>query len=384
MPPLYELRPAFLGLLFAAFAAVLGVALALGYAGCDASSDEAAVLADASAVPPDTAALPLALPTDNLGLLTGDLAGFYQAVDRDTVAGLRTAGWEGGQYGFVRGPVGSGTKKRFIQLHEGLDIRPLHRDADGEPLDVVYAAMRGHVAYVNESPGSAYGRYVVLEHDWGGVPVYTLYAHLDSVGVTEGERVGRRQPLGRLGYTGRGINRERAHVHFEVALMLNEHEPRWFERYYGGQADLHGRFFGTNLAGVDVPALFEALRRNPTLPFSEFVRGQPAAYRIAIPADRPLDLLRRYPWLFEGTRPPGTGTGSWEVTFTREGVPIRVGWAAQAGAQPGVVWVHPEIAARRLGTNGLLVPTEGGYVLTGEGLRYLSLVATTAEGPPGW
>ncbi|MDX1418416.1 MAG: M23 family metallopeptidase [Rubricoccaceae bacterium] len=376
-------RPILLSVLLLTALALLA---SLGAAGCDVTGGEEREGAAGGARPalPDTAALPLAFPTDNVGLLTGDLPGFYMEVDRDTVSGLRGAGWEAGQYGFVRGPVGAGADRRFVKLHEGVDIRPLRRDPAGEPLDSVYAARAGTVAYVNESPGSAFGRYVVLEHDWDGTPVYTLYAHLDDVFVEEGARVGRRQPLGRLGYTGRGIWRERAHVHFEVAMMLNEHTPVWFEQYYGGQPNLHGRFFGTNLAGVDVPALFEALAERPDLSFRAFVQSQPAGYRVALPADRPLDILTRYPWLWEGERAPRAGGGAWVVTFTAAGVPIRVSWRPEAVAGPEVLWTAPEVLAKKCQTNGMLAFTGEGCVPSGQGRRYVALLATTPEGAPTW
>ncbi len=364
-------------------------AFLLALAACDVATNEAGppnvLRIEPRPALPDTAALPLALPTGNLGLLTGNLPGFYMEVERDTVSGLREAGWEAGQYGLVRGPVVTDAGPRFTQLHEGLDIRPQFRDAQGEPLDTVRAARRGAVVYVNQSVGSAFGRYVVLRHDWDGVPVYTLYAHLDSVGVREGQRVGRREPLGRLGYTGRGIWRARAHVHFEVAMLLNEHEKSWFDRYYGGRNDQHGLYFGTNLAGVDVPALFEAMAEDPSLSFRDFVKGQPAGYTVALPGDRPLDLLRRYPWLWEGETPPRADPpGAWLVTFTQEGVPIRIEHRREPVARPEVVGVSREIERGRLGTNGVLAWTGDRYVLTGVGLRYLSLVATTAAGPAPW
>ncbi|MES1168038.1 MAG: M23 family peptidase, partial [Oleiharenicola lentus] len=63
------------------------------------------------------------------------------------------------------------------QFHEGLDIKPISRDARGEPRDQVTAAMDGVVRNISARAGeSSYGRYIVLEHP-GAVPaVYTLYA----------------------------------------------------------------------------------------------------------------------------------------------------------------------------------------------------------------
>ena len=80
------------------------------------------------------------------------------------------------------GPLRDGGKILYLQLHEGIDIRPVHRDALGNPSDEVRAAASGNVVYVSrESGASNYGRYVVVEHLWDGCPYYTLYAHLSSI-----------------------------------------------------------------------------------------------------------------------------------------------------------------------------------------------------------
>jgi murein DD-endopeptidase MepM/ murein hydrolase activator NlpD len=52
------------------------------------------------------------------------------------------------------------------------------------------------------------GRLVVLDH---GVGVYTLYFHLDQVTVGPAARVGRGQPIGTVGATGRATG---PHLHF--------------------------------------------------------------------------------------------------------------------------------------------------------------------------
>jgi murein DD-endopeptidase MepM/ murein hydrolase activator NlpD len=52
------------------------------------------------------------------------------------------------------------------------------------------------------------GRLVIVDH---GLGVYTLYFHLDTVGVTDGEMVERGQPLGTVGATGRATG---PHLHF--------------------------------------------------------------------------------------------------------------------------------------------------------------------------
>ena len=78
--------------------------------------------------------LDLVLPTDNDALFSGDGAAFYQYVERN-YKGVKSTPWEGGRYGFVRDPTDTAGGVVYTRFHEGIDIRPLHRDANGDPLD---------------------------------------------------------------------------------------------------------------------------------------------------------------------------------------------------------------------------------------------------------
>ena len=81
----------------------------------------------------------------------------------------------------------------------------------------VVAANTGRVALVAEFffPG----RLVVLDH---GLGLHTLYFHLDSVGVAEGERVERGQTLGAVGASGRATG---PHLHFGAHLGAARVDP---------------------------------------------------------------------------------------------------------------------------------------------------------------
>jgi murein DD-endopeptidase MepM/ murein hydrolase activator NlpD len=74
----------------------------------------------------------------------------------------------------------------------------------------VVAANAGRVALVADYffPG----RLVAVDH---GLGLHTLYFHLDSVAVTEGDRVDRGQTLGTVGATGRATG---PHLHFGAQL----------------------------------------------------------------------------------------------------------------------------------------------------------------------
>jgi murein DD-endopeptidase MepM/ murein hydrolase activator NlpD len=81
----------------------------------------------------------------------------------------------------------------------------------------VVAANAGRVALVADYffPG----RLVAIDH---GLGLYTLYFHLDSVAVTEGERVDRGQPLGTVGISGRTTG---PHLHFGAQLGAARVDP---------------------------------------------------------------------------------------------------------------------------------------------------------------
>ena len=133
----------------------------------------------------------LVLPTDNDALFSGDGAAFYQYVERN-YNGVKSTPWQGGQYGFVRDPIGTAGGVVFTRFHEGIDIRSLHRDANGDPLDEVRAIADGKVVHVNPIAGySNYGKYIVIEHRWDGSNYYSLYGHLSSITVHSGDTVKR-------------------------------------------------------------------------------------------------------------------------------------------------------------------------------------------------
>jgi murein DD-endopeptidase MepM/ murein hydrolase activator NlpD len=81
----------------------------------------------------------------------------------------------------------------------------------------VVAANRGRVALVGDFffPG----RLVILDH---GLGLYTLYFHLDTIGVREGELLERGQSLGTVGMTGRVTG---PHLHFGAQIGASRIDP---------------------------------------------------------------------------------------------------------------------------------------------------------------
>ena len=285
--------------------------------------------------------LDLVLPTDNDALFSGDGPAFYQYIERDYQS-VKSTPWEGGQYGFVRDPKDTAAGVVYTRFHEGIDIRSLQRDANGEPLDEVRAIADGKVAHVNPVPGySNYGKYIVIEHRWDGCNYYSLYGHLSSIAVQPGEPVKRGQRIAVMGYTGTGINRERAHLHLELCLMFSRQFEAWYNIFFRNDPNHHGIYNGMNLAGLDVARLYLALRKNPALTIPEFLNDEEAFYKVVLPKARHFDLATLYPWMLAAGKRNGS---SWEVSFARSGVPLRIDSSDNHVAQPGLSYVKSRSA----------------------------------------
>jgi murein DD-endopeptidase MepM/ murein hydrolase activator NlpD len=311
------------------------------------------------------------LPTENQGLLTGDNAAFYQYVKRD-FEGVVSTPWEGGQYGFVRNPRRFGTTVLDTRFHEGMDIRPLHRDANGEPLDVIHAIAAGDVVYANNVPSASnYGRYIVIEHQFGGCPYYSLYAHLGAIEVAIGNRVSQGDPIAVMGHTGEGIDRERSHVHLELNLLLNSDFEMWSKKYFRGDGNRHGNFNGQNLDGLDIARLYLELAKNSQKTIPEFFQEEATWYRVIVPASPRMDLLQRYPWLSGGQ----TAAQSWEISFNQAGIPLRFEAKTQTVAKPVLTWVKFSPYPYTLQTRGYIQGSGSSYLLSKDGERYLDLIS---------
>jgi murein DD-endopeptidase MepM/ murein hydrolase activator NlpD len=237
----------------------------------------------------------------------------YESWVQPTVSGEATSGL----WGSVRS---SGT-----QFHEGLDIKPVSRDKRGEPRDSVTAAMDGVVRNISSKAGeSSYGRYIVLEHPGMSPAVYTLYAHLARIepGIFEGATVKRGQVLGTMGRSSGGytIPVDRAHLHFEIGLMLTQEFQSWYYWRKFGSPNQQGLWNGMNLMGIDPRDFLEQYRARRVNNFGEYFARKDSAVRLRVVTTRVPDFIRRYPALL---RKPIDGlVGGWEVQCDVTGLPF--------------------------------------------------------------
>src|SRR5712675_137569 len=189
--------------------------------------------------------------------------------------------WTTGTFGCVRSDG--------AQMHEGLDIRCLQRDKRGEPTDPVMATADGTVAYINARPSlSNYGNYIVLRHEIEGLEIYSLYAHLHSIreGLKAGQPVKAGEEIAIMGHTANtreSISKERAHVHFELDMFVNDRFSEWYKRNLPGERNDHGMWNGQNLNGID-PRLILLQQQSEGANFSlvRYLQSEPELCRVLV------------------------------------------------------------------------------------------------------
>ncbi len=325
--------------------------------------------------PPSLQAGPLGLvlPTENDAIFSDDPSQFYMYTYR-TFEGVSSRPWSGGRYGLTRNQKRTDAGIVFTKFHEGVDIRPVRRDSADEPLDDVVSIADGKVVYVNASASrSSYGIYVVVEHDWGEGPFYSLYAHLKTPYVQAGQALKAGEKLGRLGYTGAGINRERAHVHVELALMMSDRFQDWYNTHFTSE-NWHGNFNGFNLTGLDIATLFHSHRDNPKISIAEFLAKESPYYKVIVPNNGVPELLKRYPWLGRNLD-QAVANPSWEFTFNYLSVPLAIEPSSQSVTYPAVSWVRPSKVNHAYNTMARLSGIGDEAKLSASGSRYIQLAS---------
>ncbi len=316
-------------------------------------------------------------PTTNRRILDGDGAGFFMYCDRD-FEGQKSKPWQAGGYGMVRTPFrASDGSVMFSRMHEGIDIKPMKRGADGEPRDLIHPIAPGVVAYTSSSPSSSnYGRYVVVAHRVPEGTIFSLYAHLARVDCRVGQRVGTGNVLGLMGHSGAGINKERSHVHLEICLMMHSEYDKFCP-----PNNKHGIYNGRNLVGINPVPVLLACKDGKPLSLSKHWSSLREHYRVRVPySGRRIDLLRRHPFLLRGKCSPRTR--SLDIAFSAEGVPLGVYVGESVVTSPRVIRCLPQPTLQQNVTVNRLKNSSKDAELTASGQRYIRHLLWNREDSP--
>jgi murein DD-endopeptidase MepM/ murein hydrolase activator NlpD len=229
--------------------------------------------------------------------------------------------WTSGSFGCVRN---NGTR-----LHEGLDIRHLQTNQRGEPTDPVMATADGTVVYFSTRPSlSNYGNYIVIRHVVEGIEIYSLYAHLSAVrpGLKIGDAVKAGDVIATMGRTSNAetILKERAHVHFELNVLINDSFAAWFKRNSRERND-HGEWNGQNLNGLDVREILLAEHaEGAKFSLLNYLRSQTELCRVVVRATN-FPYLKRYPMLVLPNPKAGQeGVAGYEIALNFNAVPFEL------------------------------------------------------------
>lgn len=319
--------------------------------------------------------LGLSLPTYNRHIFGSEPQKFYMYTSRH-FEGKKSKPWTAGKYGYVRNMKRVPEGVIGTRFHEGIDIRPMKRDAAGRPLDLVRSIAKGNVVYVNHlAKKSNYGKYVVVEHYLGKSlgSFYSLYAHLHHADCEVGQPVDSGTVIAKMGYTGAGINRERAHLHLELNVMTHSGFTHW-HKYYFGSASYHGAFNGLNMNGLNIAELFIRHNNDKSIKMSDFLKRIPVYYKVTVRRNggEALDIAKRYPWIRKGDH--SKATPSWEISYASSGFPLAITPSLREVERPVVSYVKPTSSDHKNYTKGLLSGKHRSARLTKLGLRSVSLL----------
>lgn len=284
--------------------------------------------------------------------------------------------WESGTFGCVRSDG--------YQMHEGIDIRCTQRDKNGHPVDPIFATAAGIVVYINDKPSlSNYGKYIVIQHFIDGIEIYSLYAHLSSIRsnlkpgtpVKAGETIA---VMGTTSNTRQRISLDRAHLHFELNLFLNDKFPFWFKARYPQERNDHGVWNGQNLAGIDPRSVFLSQRRlNKEFNLADFIKNQTELCAVFVKKTN-FPFLKRYPSLIvKNPKAEQEGIVGYEISLNYNGVPFRL-IPRSASETRGFSNVHLlRVNAEEQKANPcrrLVMRGSSGWQLTNTGLSLIELI----------
>jgi len=284
--------------------------------------------------------------------------------------------WTSGSFGCVRNDG--------QRLHEGLDIRHLLTDRRGDPTDPVMATADGTVVYFSTKPSlSNYGNYLVIRHVVEGMEIYSLYAHLSAIqpGIGIGKNVRQGEVVATMGRTSNAevITKDRAHVHFELNVLVNDNFAAWFRTTSSGERNDHGEWNGQNLNGLDPREILLA-EHNPNGNFSllNFIRSQTELCRVLVRATS-FPYLKRYPMLvLKNPVAEKAGVAGYEIALNLNGVAFALMPRAESeikGRAKFQLLSVNEAEEKANPCRHLVIQRNGRWELANEGLRELEMLA---------
>lgn len=250
--------------------------------------------------------LDLFWPTDNASFLEGKNIDNYI---QPTASGKP----ESGLFGCSRNDG--------YRFHGGVDLKSIKKDKKGEALDPIYAIMTGRLVYFNKIPAnSSYGRYIVIEHKIGNIPLLSLYAHLSTIkqDLVIGQIIKGGEQIGIMGHSANSvIPKNRSHLHLEIGLRLSDNFQAWYNLQNFGTPNKHGIWNGINIVSLDPLSFF---KYNDANNLKLYLNELPTAFVVHVNTSKIPDFIKKSPEFVSGGLPKQPIYG-WNIEFTHYGLP---------------------------------------------------------------
>jgi peptidoglycan LD-endopeptidase LytH len=159
-----------------------------------------------------------------------------------------------------------------------------------------------------------------------GIEIFSLYAHLSGLapGLVAGKRVAAGETIATMGRSSSAevIAKDRAHLHFELNLFVNDRFAAWFRQSKPGERNDHGIWNGHNLLGLDASQILLAERPGEKrFNLLEFLRRQPELCRVQVRVKN-FPFLKRYAALVQkNPLAEKQGIAGYEIVLNYNGVP---------------------------------------------------------------
>jgi murein DD-endopeptidase MepM/ murein hydrolase activator NlpD len=183
--------------------------------------------------------------------------------------------------------------------------------------------------------------------------------------------------MGRTANTHEGISKDRAHVHFELNVFLNDHFSDWYKKTFPGQRNDHGNWNGQNLLGLD-PRLILLAQQKEGKDFSltRFIRSETELCRVFV-RNTNFPYLKRYGSLVARTSTAEKEEiAGYEIALDYNGVPIELipRSASEIKSKGKFSLISVNEAEQKKNPARRLVIKKGHWELTSHGLHLLELL----------
>ena len=172
------------------------------------------------------------------------------------------------------------------------------------------------------------------------------------------------------------IAKDRAHVHFELDLLVNDNFAAWFRTGSPGERNDHGEWNGQNLTGLDGREILLA-EKSGKFNLLDFMRGQTELCRVLVRATN-FPYLKRYAALvLRSPTAEKEGAAGYEIALNYNGVAFalmpRTASEIKGGAKFQLLSVN-EAVQKANPCRKLVVKRGSRWQLTDKGVRELEIL----------